>query len=197
MPDVWPTLTVLVAFAPPLITLTTYGPDTAWGTLSSALSASGSIVPPFACVLGLALAQLLHLALSGRSYPLLVLPFYSAAVLSTYTGSSKSVDDDCHVQCLWHAVAVWALLVIETYVLVAYVRVSGWLVGPVVVAFLVYALAFQIVVNDSDFDKTDPTSAYFLRSAGYVQLLGFLAARALTAETLHGDGGTIHVMLAS
>jgi len=196
MPEVWPTLTVLVAFAPPLVALATYGPDTEWGTISSALSASGSIVPPFACVLGLAFAQLLHLALSGRAYPLLVLPVYSAAVLSTYTGSSKGVDEDCNAQCLWHAIAVWALLAVEAYVLVAYVRVSGWLIGPTVVSFLIYALVYRVVVDDDGFDKTTQSSAYFLRSAGYVQLLGFLAARALTAETLHGSG-TIHLVVAS
>lgn len=182
----WPSVTVLLASAPPIAALVTYGPDTPWGSVSSALSQSGSIVPPLLCVLGLAVSQLLHLALSGRSYPLLVLPVYAAAVLTTYTGMDTGVDDDCGALCAWHALAVWVLVALETYVLLVYVRVSGWLLWPVLAAFVIYAIVYHAVLDNAEFDETDTHSAYFVRSAGVLQLLGFLGARMLTAETLRG-----------
>ena len=41
-PTVWPSVTVLLAVAPLVVALATYGPDAEWGTLSSALAGSAT-----------------------------------------------------------------------------------------------------------------------------------------------------------
>lgn len=186
----WPTVTVLLAVAPLVTCLLIYGPGTPWGTVSSALSQSGSVVPPFVCVLGFAASNLVHLALSGRAFPLIVLPAFAAAILSTFTG--EGVNDECDTQCALHALALWVLVAFETYALLAHVRVSGWLVWPGLLAFFVYAVVYRVIVDDPDFDNTRPSSLYLLRSAGVIQVLSFLAARMLTAQTLHNS--TTHVV---
>ena len=186
--DVWPSVAVQLAVAPVVVALLAYGPDTEWGTISAALSQSGSMAPPVVCVLGFAVSNLVHLAVSGESFPLLVLPAYAATILSTYTGTG-GVEEGCGGRCVVHALSMWILVAIEVYVLLVYVRVTGWIVWPALLVFVIYGIAYATITGEDDFDTTDRDSLYLLRSTGIVQLLYFLAARSLTASRLYGYHG--------
>lgn len=186
--DVWPTVAVLLAVAPAVVALLAYGPDTEWGTLSAALSQSGSMVPPAVCVLGFAASNLVHLAVSGEAFPLLVLPAYAATILSTYTGTG-GVEEGCGGRCVVHALSLWVLIAFEVYVLLVYVRVTGWIVWPALFAFVGYAVVYATITDEDGFDTTNQESLYLLRSTGIVQLLYFLATRSVTASRLYGYQG--------
>ena len=178
-----PSLAVLLAVAPLAVVLLIYGPDHEWGTISSTLSHTGSILPAIACLLGYAASCLVHLSTSGASFPLLLIPAYAATLLSTYSNTGD-VENDCGVRCGLHAFFLALLILAETYLLLFYVRVTGWVVWPGLLCFLGVAVAYLVVIGGDEFDTSDRDTAYFLRAVGAVQLLSFGAARLLTAETI-------------
>ena len=162
----------------PIVVVVLQDPQT--GVVSDSLAASGIEAQIF-CSLGFVLSAIVELLALGRPHGLVSSTFFAATIFSTWNQPTLATSTECAAYCYAHLVSV-ALLMAVVLVGLFQRGVRLVVIAAVAAVMLAIAVCYNVVVNDDNFDATDPAYRRWLALCGALEVGLVLFERSVAAS---------------
>ena len=163
----------------PILFILTISPQS--GVLSDSLAASTPAQLASCCV-GYAFSGILEALALGRAYGLVSLPAYTATIVTTFQQPTLAeAGKTCDAWCTAHLVAVGVLMSTSILGMIHRgVTVSATAFFAAIMGFVL--ICYLVVVNQDDFDATDPDTRRWLAAIGAAEVSLVVFERSVAAS---------------
>ena len=153
----------------------------AGGVVSDSLAAS-TPAQLASCCIGYAISGILEALALGRAYGLVSLPAYAATIITTFQQPTLAeAGKECNAWCTAHLLAVGILMSTSVVGMVHRgVTVSATTFFAAIMGFVL--ICYLVVVNQDDFDATDPQTRRYLAAVGAAEVSLVVFERSIAAS---------------